>query len=169
MHATGGLSTDSAGVKEHVGRWLYRAGLVEHPLGVATYQLQQALQLAEGIRACISARMDRKELPEAGLSQINRWAAVPAFPQLDRTAGVFWCAHRPVEGALARIALDAVHLLSSEAAFRIRRCQGCGVVFVDHSPAGNARWCSMKRCGNRAKVGRYRRRRASASEVSESS
>ncbi len=48
MHATGGLSTDSVGAKEQVGRWLHRAGLVEHPVGVATSQLQQAFQLAVG-------------------------------------------------------------------------------------------------------------------------
>jgi predicted RNA-binding Zn ribbon-like protein len=32
-------------------------------------------------------------------------------------------------------------------------------MFIDHSRPGRRRWCSMERCGNRAKTARYRQRR----------
>lgn len=41
---------------------------------------------------------------------------------------------------------------------RLRVCpgQGCGVAFVDTTRAGRRTWCSMARCGNRAKQARWR-------------
>jgi predicted RNA-binding Zn ribbon-like protein len=46
----------------------------------------------------------------------------------------------------------------------IEQCEGdvCGWLFLDRSPAGRRRWCSMRDCGNRAKARRhyYTRRRA---------
>jgi hypothetical protein len=35
----------------------------------------------------------------------------------------------------------------------------CSLLFVDTSRSGRRRWCSMERCGNRAKVAAHRRRR----------
>ncbi|WP_019673665.1 CGNR zinc finger domain-containing protein [Psychrobacter lutiphocae] len=31
----------------------------------------------------------------------------------------------------------------------------CGIVFLDKSRGNNRNWCSMKTCGNRAKVARF--------------
>ncbi|HEY3015336.1 MAG TPA: CGNR zinc finger domain-containing protein, partial [Nocardioides sp.] len=63
--------------------------------------------------------------------------------------------------ALATIARDAVDLFGSRAAARIRVCAShdCGLVFVDTSRPGARRWCSMERCGNRAKLHALRQRR----------
>jgi predicted RNA-binding Zn ribbon-like protein len=43
---------------------------------------------------------------------------------------------------------------------RVRRCAGndCLLTFVDTSRPGRRRWCSMERCGNRAKVRAFRNR-----------
>ncbi|MFJ2967504.1 CGNR zinc finger domain-containing protein [Streptomyces collinus] len=48
---------------------------------------------------------------------------------------------------------------------RVRVCGAdeCALRFVDRSPARNRRWCSMSRCGNRAKV-RLHQARARRSE-----
>ena len=47
---------------------------------------------------------------------------------------------------------------------RLKLCAGddCGTVFVDTSRNRSAVWCSMARCGNRAKVRAYRGRARSA-------
>ncbi|WP_031259162.1 CGNR zinc finger domain-containing protein, partial [Curtobacterium flaccumfaciens] len=47
---------------------------------------------------------------------------------------------------------------------RLSRCsaEDCGLVFYDSSRGGTRRWCSMQRCGNRAKVRAHRARRAAA-------
>lgn len=46
---------------------------------------------------------------------------------------------------------------------RIRQCRHpeCVLWYVDTSPAGSRRWCSMSLCGNRVKVGRHNQRASS--------
>ena len=63
--------------------------------------------------------------------------------------------------ALSTIARDAVDLFGDVNADRIRECSGdCGIVYLDTSRAATRRWCSMQRCGNRAKVRAHRARKA---------
>jgi predicted RNA-binding Zn ribbon-like protein len=56
------------------------------------------------------------------------------------------------------MAREAVELFAPERQERIRECAAddCGLVFYDESRSNNRRWCSMKRCGNRAKVRTHR-------------
>lgn len=58
------------------------------------------------------------------------------------------------------IARDAVVTLTPPAATRVRRCAAgdCALIYLDTSRPGNRRWCSMERCGNRAKVRAHRSR-----------
>jgi len=57
---------------------------------------------------------------------------------------------------------SAADLLTSPELRRVKQCaddRGCGFLFLDRSKNLSRRWCSMKSCGNRAKVlGYYRRR-----------
>ena len=61
---------------------------------------------------------------------------------------------------LAPYASAAVELLSTAEPERLRRCasETCGLWFLDTSRNGRRRWCSMERCGNRAKARRHYRR-----------
>ncbi|HIC14689.1 MAG TPA: CGNR zinc finger domain-containing protein, partial [Gemmatimonadetes bacterium] len=45
---------------------------------------------------------------------------------------------------------------------RIRQCasEDCIYWFLDTSKSGRRRWCSMARCGNRAKVAKHYRQRS---------
>lgn len=63
--------------------------------------------------------------------------------------------------ALATVARDAVDLFGGPLALRIRVCAAvdCGLLLVDTSRPGRRRWCSMQRCGNRAKIREHRARR----------
>ncbi|WP_247597135.1 CGNR zinc finger domain-containing protein [Leifsonia sp. PS1209] len=96
---------------------------------------------------------------------VNLFAATPDIPPVlaggGRQAGRTNA--RPHQ-ALSTIARDAVRLFSAEADGRIRECSAddCDLVYLDTSRSGNRRWCSMQRCGNRAKV-RAHRARAAAS------
>jgi predicted RNA-binding Zn ribbon-like protein len=64
---------------------------------------------------------------------------------------------------LAAIARSAAEILVEGAKARIRRCAnpGCELFFCDKSRTRRRRWCSMAICGNRQKVARFARRRAS--------
>ncbi|WP_227979149.1 CGNR zinc finger domain-containing protein [Nocardia spumae] len=60
--------------------------------------------------------------------------------------------------ALSTLARDAIDLFTGPLAGRIRVCaaEDCGLLFVDTSRPGRRRWCSMERCGNLAKIRKYR-------------
>ncbi len=62
-------------------------------------------------------------------------------------------------GVPALIAADAAQLLGTGLRERLRICPGpgCRGRFLDDSPAGRRRWCSMAVCGNRSKAAAYRR------------
>lgn len=65
------------------------------------------------------------------------------------------------ERMLVTLAHDAIHALSGGPG-RLRRCSAddCGLIFLDTSRPGNRRWCSMGRCGGRAKArAHYKRQR----------
>jgi predicted RNA-binding Zn ribbon-like protein len=55
--------------------------------------------------------------------------------------------------------LDAL-ALAREAPGRVRACAApdCGALYLDTSRNGSRRWCSMERCGARAKASAYYRR-----------
>ncbi|WP_261555101.1 CGNR zinc finger domain-containing protein [Frankia tisae] len=67
--------------------------------------------------------------------------------------------------ALSVIARDAINLLAGPDLGRIRACDsdGCATLFYDRSPSGRRRWCSMRRCGEKAAAANYRRRVATRS------
>jgi len=61
--------------------------------------------------------------------------------------------------ALSSMAREAVRLFGT-GHDRLRECDAddCRLVFYDESRANTRRWCSMQRCGNRAKVRAHRAR-----------
>jgi len=61
------------------------------------------------------------------------------------------CVRRPVQAAPARELID---LLAGPDLLRLRECSDppCRMLFVDTFRGGQRRWCSMSRCGNRAKA-----------------
>ncbi len=69
---------------------------------------------------------------------------------LDPSGGLASWLWRPV-------AYSALELLTSWRLSRVRRCPGarCGWLFLDESPSGRRRWCSMTTCGNRHKAQRH--------------
>jgi len=99
----------------------------------------------------------------ADIDLVNLYAATPDIP--PALAGGSRQAGRSVQTvgqALSTIARDAVDLFDPANAERIRECNGgdCTMVYLDTSRAATRRWCSMQRCGNRAKVRAHRARKA---------
>jgi predicted RNA-binding Zn ribbon-like protein len=97
----------------------------------------------------------------ADLDVINLFAATPDIP--PSLAGGTRQAGRTrarVGQALSAIARNSVELFAPENTERIRECAAddCELLFFDESRSNNRRWCSMQRCGNRAKVRAHRAR-----------
>ena len=70
-----------------------------------------------------------------------------------------------VLGVLQPIALSAARIVTEVNPTRIRQCasRNCMYWFLDTSKSGRRRWCSMSRCGNRAKVAKHYRQRITPS------
>jgi predicted RNA-binding Zn ribbon-like protein len=124
--------------------------------------LAAAKRLRESIWRCADARVEGRPTPRGEVAGINRAAAgPPPVPRIDGTGHRAWATPVTARQALSAVARDAVELFGGPLARRIRQCAGerCTLVFVDTSRAGRRRWCSMDRCGNRAKVRAFRNRR----------
>jgi predicted RNA-binding Zn ribbon-like protein len=69
----------------------------------------------------------------------------------------------PPAAILGPVAWQAAELLEHGERGRIKECpntESCGWLFVDTSRNRSSTWCSMKACGNAAKVRRFRARSA---------
>lgn len=150
-----------------LGGWL-AARFPRVEAGSATDRdLADALELRAAISRLATARADRVALDADDIDTINLFAATPDVPPaLDggrRQAGTH---EIRVAQALASLARDAVTVLADAESPRIRRCdaEDCHMVFRDESRTLNRRWCSMQRCGNRAKVRAHRARAAARTD-----
>lgn len=97
-----------------------------------------------------------------------------AFRHLETHRGDISWVVRPdratPKSLLAPVLFSAAELLITANPSRIRRCtppDGCGWLFVDTSRNGRRVWCSMRTCGNAAKVRRFRQRRTGESSASD--
>ncbi|MEO6941557.1 MAG: CGNR zinc finger domain-containing protein [Terrimesophilobacter sp.] len=142
-----------------LGRWLSER-LPRVDPAVSERELSDALGLRAAI-ASIALSIVRRERPTASdIDIVNLFAAMPDIPPTltggTRQAGA---GQARTTQALSLIARDAVSMFGDEAA-RLRQCAAsdCELVYVDTSRSGNRRWCSMQRCGNRAKVRAHRAR-----------
>lgn len=143
-----------------LARWLVAAGFTGSPLAATPEDVERARTLREAIHAIVDSRLAGGQDAPTDIAQVNAVAAgSPAVPQIgpDGRARL----QGGVSALLATLAGEAVLLLGGDQAARIRRCEadGCAMLFLDTSRGGERRWCSMKRCGNKAKVAEFRKRK----------
>jgi len=149
---------------------LFTAADVSHWLGVigeldgivaAESDVQDSRALRRAVWNGAHSAIGGQPAGAADRAVINRAAAqAPPVPLLEPSGAR--TIHRPVTTAqvLSLLARDAVDLSASPLASRIRVCAAadCGLLYVDQSRGGNRQWCSMQRCGTRAKVRAHRER-----------
>lgn len=143
-------------------RWLRAAGFIAEPRATDA-DLQSARRLREAVHDLALARIAGRPDPDSARADLNQLASGPAAaPQLDSEGALAW--QGSAAGLLAEVAREAVLLFGGAQAMHIRQCEadGCAILFLDTSRAGDRRWCSMAACGNKAKVAEFRRRKASA-------
>ena len=153
----------TSGPDSEVPHWLAARFDRLPPDGVSERELVDALALRAAITRMAAAAADREPLAPDDVDTLNLFAATPDVPPVlvggQRQAGA---GSIRVGQVLSTLARDAVALLTADAegAGRIRRCaaEDCRLVFHDESRTGSRRWCSMQRCGNRAKVRAFRER-----------
>lgn len=134
---------------------------------VANAVLRQAITLREAIYRIFS-RVAAASSPALGDLGILNAALPDAMSHLQVVAlsiGFTWDwtgSLDALDQMLWPVVRSAADLLTSDDLDRVRECaddRGCGFLFIDRSRNRSRRWCSMKSCGNRAKVVRYLERR----------
>lgn len=142
-------------------RWA--ADVVEAQEIRATAQdLEIALRLQAAVWGVANAVVDGELVPKAHRDVLNELAARPSLaPRLMPGPAHSWAPKQRAGAVMSTVARDAIDVFGGPAAARLKRCEGsrCALLFVDTSRPGHRRWCSMDRCGNRAKAAAHRRRR----------
>jgi predicted RNA-binding Zn ribbon-like protein len=136
---------------DDLAQWLREAGLDAGDVG------EDDLAAARRLRAAIDA-LAFSSPSEDDAAVVNAMASgAPPGPRLAVDGGrvVAVPPERSVAGALGRVALDAIDLLTGDELLRVCAADDCGIRFADRSPSRNRQWCSMRRCGNRTKARRH--------------
>lgn len=130
---------------------------------------REALALRDNLHRILTAVADSSPLPGAALEHLNdvirRTTAWRRLAADEATGCTTLCcvwdfSDAPAVAALGPVAWAAVDLLEKGSLERVKVCPGdrCGWLFLDTSKNRSRTWCSMKTCGNTAKVKRYRQR-----------
>ena len=122
--------------------------------------LADALILRGALTRLYVAAADGEPPAPDDIDTLNLFAATPDIPPaLDGGRRQAGAGRIRIAQALSTLAREAVANLGAPEG-RIRRCDAddCRMVYRDESRTNNRRWCSMQRCGNRAKVRAHRAR-----------
>ncbi|MEU1663933.1 ABATE domain-containing protein [Streptomyces sparsogenes] len=163
---------------ESLDRWLMESGIMRGSLDpqATVVELSRAHDLREGIYRLLQAGLKGRPFAPEDVRFVNEVAAEPDLPpQLaagpEPGTGVLVSAEwakgpYAVRAALSTIARDTIQLLTSSLIGRVKECEAdtCSLLFLDDSQARRRRWCSMGRCGNLAKITKYRASRSQQSK-----
>jgi predicted RNA-binding Zn ribbon-like protein len=138
------------------------ADALDTPEGRARFGLTEddvpgARELRESLRATLLVHAGhpphRAVTPLGGLL-----AAAPLAVTVDPADGSAALAPAGEASLPARVAAAVAEALVAGTWMRLKACEAadCHWAYYDRSPAGRGRWCSMRVCGARAKMRRYR-------------
>ena len=133
----------------------------------AAYRESQALNAS--LFALFRAAARGEVLPQASLDHLNSlvqktvaWRNISSCTDEGRMINCGWnFKDAPPVAVLGPIVWRAMELLENGPLDRIKECpppEGCSWLFMDLSKNRSRQWCSMKSCGNTAKVRRFRER-----------
>jgi predicted RNA-binding Zn ribbon-like protein len=127
--------------------------------------LQAAIELREAMYAVFSAVIAKRAIPPSPLAMLNRSIQLAAqhLSLTPANGGFAWGYDSDgdspggFETMLWPIVGSAAELLASDNLPFVRACSSktCQWFFLDTSKNHRRRWCSMKLCGNRAKVRKF--------------
>ena len=125
---------------------------------------RQLLDLREQLRRAILSLESGRGVSRIMLGELNRMLAQhPMATQLVALNGTLkkeqrFEPQRPAD-LFAPLLNAAADLFTSIDPRRLRQCESCVLHFHDTTKNATRHWCSMRLCGNRAKVAKYAARR----------
>ncbi|MBI0381164.1 ABATE domain-containing protein [Streptomyces albiflaviniger] len=178
----GTLNVERLPDAESLNRWLTESGIVRSGLDpqATVVELSRAHDLRESVYRLLQAGLKSHPYSPEDVRFVNEVAAEPDLaPQLaagpEPGTGLLVSAEwakgpYAVRAALSTIARDTIQLITSSLIGRVKECEAetCSLLFLDDSQARRRRWCSMERCGNLAKITKYRASRSRQSKPRDS-
>ena len=159
-----GHGTDLLSDTNGMAEWFAAEGLAPDGPRPTRADLARTVELREALRAVLAAHNTGETAPaEASgtLDAIARRARLRLHFEDDGGASLVPDA-AGVDGALGRL-LAIVHDSIAQGTWsRLKACRDdtCAWAFYDHTKNRSGAWCSMERCGNRAKARTHRERHA---------
>ncbi len=156
---------EARGILPRKGAQRLRRAAARHPSAART-ALSDAIALREALYRTIAAAAASRPPAAADLALINRHLreALSRLRLVHHRRALALIApdegtRSIVDAVLTPVVRSAADLLTSTAMDRVRACAdpGCAWLFLDTTRSGTRRWCTMKSCGNRSKVRRFRR------------
>jgi predicted RNA-binding Zn ribbon-like protein len=124
--------------------------------------VRRAINLREAMYAVFSALLNKQTAPQAALGRLNGYIHDAALhSRLVQVEGRMEWRFEDLTSSFSAmlwpIARAAADLLVSPDLALVRACSSptCQWLFLDTSKNHHRRWCSMKQCGNRAKVRKF--------------
>ncbi|HWC16134.1 MAG TPA: ABATE domain-containing protein [Terriglobales bacterium] len=122
--------------------------------------MKEVWQFREKMRKDLLAWEGGASVPAHTLQELNdSMARHPMLMKIKSEQGALeivpWFELRKPTDLFAPLARAAADLFSQMNPARVRKCEHCVLHFHDTSKIGTRRWCSMRLCGNRAKVAAY--------------
>ncbi|MFE9063772.1 ABATE domain-containing protein [Streptomyces violaceusniger] len=158
------------GTLDRLREWCDGVGLRPHDEAVTDELLTELWTLREAAYDVVAAVVYGRSPSAVSVALLNdRARPAPPQPLLIATGtgvGVDG-ADRPLSGRELQsvVVRDLIAVLGDperRAALRVCDASLCTMVYLDHTPGGRRRWCSMRLCGNSAKAAKHRERRAAA-------
>lgn len=142
----------------------------QRPAAEQAEALREAQALRDALYRIFLARTREEPLPVDALDYLNElirrtvsWRRISGSSASGgRDICCVWdFTDAPAIAALGPVAWAAADMLENAPLERVKECPGenCGWLFLDTSKNRSRQWCSMKTCGNVAKVKRFRQKR----------
>lgn len=152
---------------EQLVYWLTKVAgiLVPDDLLSSSVLLEKAKELREITRVLIQQKKEGHSLDieplNAFLHNANRWLNLEYDVNQSLIVTHHYAKHNP-EQVLAPLAEATAKLIAQEDFSLVKHCEhkDCVLWFYDKTKAHKRRWCSMKVCGNRHKVMKFRNKLA---------
>lgn len=148
---------------ERLRAWLSRHGCLDEGRRLTPDDLREATRLREALRTVLTEGSERDPEALAVLDEVGRRARLCVVGRPDGELALA-PAGDDLWSALGEL-LAAAHAAMRDGTWeRLKVCAAdeCRWVFYDASKNRSGTWCSMKVCGNRAKVREHRARQREA-------
>jgi predicted RNA-binding Zn ribbon-like protein len=124
--------------------------------GVWSDQLEKVHQLRDEVRTDFEQVLQNGRASETTVERLEGYIEQAPFTlKLREGQAVYVPVGDPVAKLCSLVAANILKLIGDGRMAHVRRCANPKCLFMFEDATGRRKWCSMKRCGNRAKVTRH--------------